>query len=28
VKRLVEQLTETRDASGEDDRQHSFTAMI
>lgn len=26
VKRLVEQLTETRDASGEDDRQHSFTA--
>lgn len=26
VKRLVEQLTETRDASSEDDRQHSFTA--
>ena len=26
VKRLVEQLTEVRDASGDDDRQHSFTA--
>ena len=26
VKRLVEQLTEVRDASGDDDRQHSFAA--
>ena len=26
VRRLVEQLTEVRDASGDDDRQHSFTA--